>query len=320
MCERSVFLLLPSEVRLLIYRLVLPYSIYYEEFEVLDSPVRWHRGLCPSILFVNKKLYCEASQLLYKENYFSIYLRHPTDARLPMNESRPDPESFVLFSPIDRSWAHPRNRKLPLSILRRHANLSDIRKVYLSVHSLDGLIGVDAYMRRSSLARSQGIGVWLAKCAARGDHLSPEENDRMAYVYNYKEPIDEVGMLLRHISRIEFLAIAINRRQYGISFLSYLLEKILETTIIEHARCYYVPETGMGTQSWADVNTKDRLLALLRQSLESVIESPAQEGRIMRRETAEMYRLLQAIRKRQSLQNEHEQGCLYLDPQDSIIE
>ena len=316
--KRSLFLTLAPEIRVLIYKLVLPYSTYYPEFETSDSPVRWHRGLCPSILFVNQQIYYEASYILYTENYFAVYLRHPRDARLPMNESRPDHDSFVLFSLIERSWAHPRNYRLSLSALQNRRNLNNLRKVYVSIPCFDDLIGVDAYLRRSSEAGFRGITHWLTTCASRGGHLSPEEIDRISYVYKYKAPIDEVGKMLQQIPCLDFLSIGVNRWLYNITFMEFLLEEILQIRRVKRARCHYVPEAKMGTSLWIGVNRYDPLLRDFDKALESQSMNTASPAKHLSQETEDVWRLLQAIRKRQSLQSAHEPGYLYLNPADVI--
>ena len=316
--ERSLFLTLAPEIRLQIYRLVLPYSVYHVDFETFDSPVRWRHGLCSSILFINRQTHREASFVLYTENYFAVYLRHPQDARLPMNESRPDPDSFVLFSMINRSWAHPRNFKFPLSALQKHRNLSDIRKVYVSIPCFDGLIGVDAYLRRSSEARFQGISSWLTKCINRGGHLSPEEMDRICYVYKYKEPVDKIGKILQALPLLDFLSVGVNRLQYNISFIEFLLEEILSIGRVKRARCCYIPEATIGSSLWIGANKYDPLLSVFEGALRYRTTDPARRYQHLSREAEDVWRLLQAIRKRQSLQGAHEQGCLYLNPADVI--
>ena len=124
--------------------MLLPFSVYLDDLETMDCPVRWRRGLCGNVLFVNKQIHREASGILYKENVFSLYIRHPMKARLPMNESRPDDDSFVLFSWTGRHWAHPKNSRSHLRNLSKHPNFPDICKLYVSAPELDGLIGVDA--------------------------------------------------------------------------------------------------------------------------------------------------------------------------------
>lgn len=86
----SPFLRLPCEIRLQIYRLVLPYSKYdldtYKtpsiEYDMIhqsidqDStpPIEWISGTCPAILYVNCKIHHEATAILYSENAFVIFV------------------------------------------------------------------------------------------------------------------------------------------------------------------------------------------------------------------------------------------------------
>lgn len=140
--NRSRFLQLPTEVRLPIYRLLLPYSEYNSGREKSDSPVEWHHGACPGILFVNRQIHQEAAEILYRENTFAIYVKHPRQPRLPMNEGRADAESFMLVSWKGRSWSNPKNPKLSFSLLKKHSNLRDIRRLHISLPPLDDLLGV----------------------------------------------------------------------------------------------------------------------------------------------------------------------------------
>ena len=110
------FLSLPLEIRRPIYRYALPYSIdeswsanshntfmpdhtgnhcsrYVTRAE--EGLVRWYKGACASILFANRQIHEEACEILYHENTFLIYVKHPRHPRLPMNESRADDDSLL---------------------------------------------------------------------------------------------------------------------------------------------------------------------------------------------------------------------------------
>ena len=129
---------LPTEIRLQIYRLSLPHSTYKSDGEEEDCPVEWMPGCCPSILFTNHQIHHEAADVLYHENVFSMYIRHPRKPRLPMNESRADTDSFFLISWKGRSWSNPRNPRLPSSVLKNGL----VRRLHISLPPFDDLLGM----------------------------------------------------------------------------------------------------------------------------------------------------------------------------------
>ena len=317
-------LTIPPEVRLQIYRLALPFSTYESALEPDDCPVRWHKGLCPNILFVNRQIHQEASELLYKKNFFAIYMRHPDKARLPMNESRPDPQSFVLFSWKHNYWAHPRNQRVPVSAILKHSNLLDISKVYLSVPSLDGPIGVDAYVRRSSHARFYGVGNWLEQCTNRDGLLISAEEERMRYVYRYKDAFDEIGNMLNTLPHLGFLSVGVNVSLHIITFLGFLMERILSLGNIPYPTCYYIPSRKSLSLLGPACNEHTILKDPLTRSFERILLSD--EGIFVEpiprlsKEANDMNCLLHEIRIRQSLQSLDGKGPSCLNPADIICQ
>ena len=315
----SPFLELPCELRLRIYESLLPQAEYSVGLEMKDCPVRWTQGLCPSILFVNRKIHTEAAELLYSNNVFALYCSHPNEARLPMNESRPDTESFLLFSWVGRHWAHPRNARMPLSVLRNHGNLRHIHSVYVSIPAMDGLIGVDAYFRRSSRARFYGMQACKMLCLERGGRPAEDELDRMRYVSIYKRPVDDLGFLLQSLSRVEFLSVAIQRDRYTISFLEFMLSQILSAPKVDTVKCYYIPKcTRMEDEGQLDgfegLNEIDPMLGRFRSLIKGSFAAQKTSEDASKDAMAEMLLLLETIRARQSLQKSHSS----LDPLDVI--
>lgn len=294
------FLQLASEIRLEIYKLVLPYSEYHTEFEKRDCPVQWHPGKSPSILFVNRQLHREATEILYRENIFAIYVRHPRIPRLPMNESRADPESFILFSWEKKSWANPRNPKVPYSVLRYHKNFQDIRRFHISLPPFNELLGVDVYMQKSSYVAFNGINGWIRKCSKQAGRIDDQERERMRYIQQIKGPIDEVGELLVNSPRIDDLHLSLQAREREISFVTYMLQGLTLAGKVGKARCFYVPVYfGNRLDPW-EWGNPDYVLA---RSLERLLEEPPgdNEESHLPKDMDEMYSLLQSIRVRQQL-------------------
>lgn len=296
------FLELPTEIRLVIYKLVLPYSEYDYGCgrEKSDCPVVWYPGKSPGILFVNRQISQEATELLYRENTFSVYVRHPREPRLPMNESRADPESFLLISWAKRAWSNPRNPRLPFSTLKDHSNLQNIRRIHVSLPPFDDLLGVDVYMQKSSYAAFHGINAWIRKHSETGGCVDQKDQDRLDYVRQIKEPIDEVAALLRTLPRIDQLHLSLQAREREIGFAEYMVARLLTLRNVHSVRAFYVPRYVGGREDpWVWGNPDDRLLLLLRAKL----EDPAftrEESHLPTR-MDEMVSILQAIRTRQQL-------------------
>jgi len=293
------FLRLATEIRLSIYKLVLPYSEYCIESQKLDCPVRWHPGKCPSILFVNRQIYREATEILYRENAFAIYVRHPRQPRLPMNESRADPESFILISWINKSWANPRNPRLPCSVLRHHRNFQDITRFHISLPPLDDVLGIDVYMQKSSYAAFNGINAWIRKCLKQSGCIDDQERERTEYTQQIKRPIDEIGELLLNSPRIDELNLSLQAREREISFATHMLQGLITACKVSKARCFYVPRyDGRRVDPWVWGNP-DYTLA---RNLERLLEAPEdKEESHLLKDMDEMYSLLQSIRARQQL-------------------
>jgi hypothetical protein len=295
------FLQLATEIRLQVYRLVLPYSEYLTELENSDCPVRWHPGTCPSIISVSRQIHREATEILYRENTFAIYVRHPRIPRLPMNESRADPESFMLFSWKNKSWASPKNPKLQYAVLQHHRNFQDIRKFYVSLPPLDDLLGVDMYMQKSSYAAFHGIGGWIRKCSKQAGCIDDQESERISYIQQIKQPINEIGELLQKSPRIDELHLSLQAREREISFASYMLQALITPRKVGKARCLYIPKYVMSRlDPWVWGNP-DYTLA---RNLERLLEEPQEdkEESHLSKDMDEMYFVLQSIRARQQLE------------------
>jgi len=292
------FLQLPTEIRILIYRLVLPYSGYDVKRENVDSPIVWFRGKCPSILFANRQIHQEATEVLYRENTFAVYVRHPRDPRLPMNAGHADPETFMLISWAQTTWSNPRNPMLPLSILKHHQNLHNIRHVHVSLPPSDDLLGIDVYMQKSSYAAFNGINAWIRKCAKAGGSMDETERERIDYVQQIKEPIDEVGNWLQTLTRIDNLYISLQAREREIVFAEFMLEQILALKTVKRVHAFYVPRHfGPRRRIWG--NPDPHLLQLLEKRLEDPVGS--KKDSFLPKDMDAMFWVLQAIRSRQQL-------------------
>ncbi|KAL9100215.1 MAG: hypothetical protein Q9163_004380 [Psora crenata] len=297
MASRNIsFLEFPLEVRLEIYRLALPRSEYREDLQIPDCPITWSLGICAGLLFANKQVQRESSEVLYKESYFALYIKHPRNPRLTYNESRADSQSFILISWTHRHWAHPRNPRIPWPALQKHKNLQDIRKWYVSVPELDDLIGVDAYMRRASIAGLYGINIWVANRARNGGCLTDDEKERMAYLQKYKDPINEAGIMLRSLPRIDVLSLGLGYGNHNVTCREYVLNEILLRRGVGQAKCFYTGTTKEGN------GINHGLVEGYRQMLQSNQASANRERLHMPRETESMHHLLQAIRTRQVLE------------------
>ena len=294
------FLHLAAEIRLAIYALVLPYSQYHQEsdWENNDCPVVWNPGKCPSILFASRQTYSEAAEILYRENTFAFYVRHPREPRLPMNESRPDQETFLLISWAKRAWSHPKNPRLPLSSLRRYTNFHKIKQVHLSLPSFNDLLGIDVYMQKSSYAAFNGINAWIARCLQHGGSLDKMEKNRMEYIQRTKEAIDEVGEMVLNLPQIDSLYLSLQARDREIAFAEFMLQGLLNLRNIRTVRAFYVPKKVGGRPDllvWGDPDYS--LLDVLKQRLESS-EGTLKDSHLPS-DMREMLGLLQSIRARQ---------------------
>lgn len=301
------FLQLPTEIRLSIYSLLLPYSEYEIEAQEDDCPVRWYSAQyqCPCILSANRLIHKETSETLYRDNFFAIYVRHPRDPRLPWNASRADPESFLLVSwanppntKMNRTWAHPQNPRLPCSLLRRHQSFHHIRKFHISLPSFDGLSGVDMFMKKTSFAAFNGVNAWIEHCAKKGGYLAVPEKERMFIVQQFKDPIDELGRLLQSSERIDQLCVSIQAPKIQIMFLEYLFEGLFQVEIRD-ATCYFSPSLRNPCTRMLGENLDSSQLG----RWEMLLRSKPRKRREMSLppETGDMYRLLEAIRQYQQL-------------------
>ena len=303
------FLQLPAEIRVPIYRLLLPYSEYDGEAQEYDCPVRWYSGQyrCPSILFANRQIHREAVEILYRENFFAIYVRHPQNPRLPLNESRADPESFMFVSwatspeaKMNRAWAHPRNPKIPCSVLGRHQYFPRIRRFHINFPPFDGLSGVDMFMKKTSYAAFNGVNAWIGKCVKNGGYLDVAEQERMSIVQQFKDPIDELGRLLQSSERIDQLRVSIQAPKIQFTFYEYLFEELLKVRRVGSAIFSFAPSLihPHTRQLWGNLDSSQLKGWEILVQLKS---SERREKCHLPAELDDMYRLLQAIRAYQQL-------------------
>ena len=295
------FLQLAPEIRLQIYRLALPHSVYHDssDFEKRDCPVEWHHGTCSSIIYISRQINREATEVLFRENTFAIYVKHPRQPRLPMNEGRADPDSFMLISWANRHWSNPKNPKMPLSMLQAHPNFRDIRRLHISLPPYsEDLAGIDMYMKKTSYAAFNGINAWVRKCLKADCLLDAKEIERMEYVKTIKEPIDEVGKSLQQLPRLDQLWLSLQPQPRYITFTEYLLQGILKTRGVVTARCFYVAQNwGFDVaEQWESHEDECRYFASL---LQSVAGTNAREETHLPPDLDEMYFLLDSIRKQQ---------------------
>ena len=286
------FIHLPTEIRLSIYRLALPHSEYHEgsDLERKDCPVQWHPGICPCILFVNRQTYREAAEILYRENVFAVYIRHPRAPRLRMGEGRADVESFMLISWAKRTWYSPKNPKVCLSVLRIHSNLQDIRRLHVSLPPFgEDLAGVDMYMKKTSYAAFNGINAWIRKCLKADGRIDDQERERMKYFQLTKEPIDEIGALLQELPRLDQLCLSFQSHAYDMTTTEYLLQGILKKRGIASVRCFYA-----GAPRGRRLEDFHYFVSLLQ----STVATDIAEESHLPSDLDEMYFLLEAIRKK----------------------
>ena len=294
------FLQLATEIRLLIYKLVLPYSEYKHECEreENDCPVVWYPGICPAVLFVNRQLHYEATEILYRENVFAIYVRHPREPRLPMNESRADPDSFALFSWANRSWANPRNPRIPCSILRHHSNFQNVKRLHVSLPPLHDLLGVDVFMQKSSYAAFNGINAWTNKCLKVGGRIDEQERDRMHYVQHTKGPIDEVAGLLQALPRIDNLFLSLQRSRVDISFTTFMLQGFVALQNVTDIRVFHVAKSlRRSMRPWDQTEIDYGILDFWKETLKDPAVHVNKSH--ISADMDEMFSLLQSIRATQ---------------------
>ena len=315
------FLQLPLEIRLCIYDLILPRSIdcriEFASNAALDvafqvrrnrrltpggseeCAVRWIPGLCPSILFVNRQLYREASEILYSQNAFEIYVKHPKEPRLPMNDGRVDEASFVLIAFKDSHWCHPRQPKLPLSALHAHTGFSRVRKWHVSLPPLEDLVGVDIYMRMSSFAAFHGIIKWVDHCRKNNGSLDDQEKSRMVYVQQFKHPIDEVAQFLGTSEKVDQLGLTFQLGRMDLCCLEYLLEGFLNLANVKAARCFcrLLPYSRIRS---ADEHPTRHAINRIEQKLTAAKTSVSKDSETkLWSDAFEMFKMLTAIRSRQ---------------------
>ncbi|KAL6721216.1 hypothetical protein ACLMJK_000318 [Lecanora helva] len=294
----SPFLRLPVEIRLQIYNLVLPYSEYNINIQNSrkDSPVTWYPGN-GSILFVNRQIYRETVEILYRENFFSLFVRHPVEPRLPINDSRADAESFILISWWKKSWASPKNPRLPLSLLKRHSNFQNVRYLHVSLPPFDGLLGHDVYFQKTSYAAFNGINAWVRQCIKNECRIDDRDRERMLYISGYKAPIDELGLLLQALPVIERIYVSLPDIERQVGFASYMVKQLFLLRNIKFAMAFYVFRFSARPRPWSGGPPDLDLLGDLKTRMED--PSYKAEESHLPTDMDNMFGLLQSIREKQ---------------------
>ena len=318
---------LPLEIRQQIYRCALPYSIakscsadslksvhldiFKERYHghpgsPVSGLVRWYAGNCPRIVFANRQMHEEACEILYHENTFPIYVKHPRHPRLPLNESRADDDSFIYIPWEFRSWSHPRNPKIPLSVIRTHRHFSQLCRLHVNLPEMRDLSGADMYMRTTSYASHYGLSAWVEKLRTTGGVLSKEERERMDYINQIKQPIDEVAGVLRLLPRINEFVIFFKSESYEVAFIEYVASGLLQLRCIRRARCLYWPAEGVRYGQMQLAKLRDEMMEPRLHSLERQLESrsvPTASKSIagLSPDALEMLKMLEAMRKRMLL-------------------
>ena len=339
------FLFLPLEIRRPIYRYALPHSIDecsfgleevsidlepnkshprdYDSAKTIGAcPIRWVQGTCPNILFASRQVHEEACEVLYHENAFSIYVRHPRQPRLPLNESRADDDSFVHISWSHRNWSHPRNPQIPLAVLRNHRHVAQLRRLHVELPEMHDLLGTDMYMRTTSYASHHGLGAWIEKLGANGGTLSDGDHERLKYIKQIKAPIDEVAQLLRTLPRIDHLVIVFRSESQEVTFIEYVTSSLLDLRGIKSAHCVYEWSKGKAQllRKSHSVKLRHHMMAPRMHRLERDLESlsaPKSDPHVigLSAEAVEGLVMLEAVRDRMLLIRE-----MRVEYQDSRVD
>ena len=125
------------------------------------------------------------------------------------------------------------------------------------------------YMKKSSHAAFYGINAWIRKCAKMDGRLDDQEKKRMNYVKQFKEPLDEIGILLQSLPKLDHLSLSLTAGRFNIGFEEYMLEKILERRNVNNANCFYV-----STLSGATLDNQNLGSSLLLRRFECMLKSP----------------------------------------------
>ena len=144
-----------------------------------------------------------------------------------MNESRADDDSFVLISWKHRSWAHPRNHKIPLAVLQNHTHFSRICRIHINLRGMRDLLGIDMFMRTACYASEYGLSAWGEKLRVSNGQPLEVEQRRMDYINTIKGPVDEVAEVLQKLPRMTELLIFSTLHSYEISFFEFVISKLL---------------------------------------------------------------------------------------------
>ena len=151
------------------------------------------------------------------------------------------------------------------------------------------------FMKKTSFAAFNGIHAFIEKCATKGGCLDVAEKERMSIVQQFKDPIDQLGRLLKSSQRIERLCISVQAPKFQITFLEYLLEDLSRSCVVGGATLYFASST---TTPWRSLD--EFQLRRLEHLLQLTPKKPKKEPQLPP-EVNSMYRLLQAIRLNQQL-------------------
>lgn len=128
--------------------------------------------------------------------------------------------------------------------------------------------------------------------------MDETERERIDYVQQIKEPIDEVGNWLQTLTRIDNLYISLQAREREIVFAEFMLEQILALKTVKRVHAFYVPRHfGPRRRIWG--NPDPHLLQLLEKRLEDPVGS--KKDSFLPKDMDAMFWVLQAIRSRQQL-------------------
>lgn len=127
--------------------------------------------------------------------------------------------------------------------------------------------------------------------------MDDQERDRITYVQQIKEPIDETGQLMQLLPRIDVLHLSIHAMEREVSFLMYLLQSLLTLPTIRQAECFYSPTKSRLAVASLPNDFSDDLLMDLKVALERSAEK--REESHLPKDMEEMFSLLQSIKEQQ---------------------
>ena len=261
------FLQLPSELRLQIYRLVLPYSESYEDWA---PSVDWSSGICPNILYTSRKLYHEATEVLYSENAFMISIEnadlHKRFPSCSQYRRRKGTTLQVLvnyrfFNRSDEvSKFQPERYRLDLN---RHTKIRLVRKLFIDLPDLDLVfMGYARPLQLDDCDAVVQIGCEI--------HVRP-----------WKGALDAIGKKFQQSPRLDKVRLLFGVDQFHQKLRCHALQEILKIRDVGDAKCFRY-------QDWSSEDESDsadsgygarRSLEYKQlQTYERLLESPSPKG------------------------------------------